>query len=376
MTRGSRTRGPLVAAVLVAAAVLVVSLAVPALGGPNAVSAVSALKVAKKALKKANQADKRARQALREADKVAAQGGAQGPPGRQERPAPAGAVGKDAVRVSVTYVDGSVGTTGATGYVIDVAFCPAGQAPTGGSFSPTGSELGGPDPILGDYGDFAFDSDIPEDGFVDAWGAWAYNAAGTAEIIASAICASVGRTSPAGARTSEQGRESCSGSGSCSGSRSLLLGFALVIPVLALGADAARASDREGIASALRAASAPASELHLDRVRESFGARFYQFEQRARGTACAGSVGGTDGRRPARRRSASRPQPPRDRRASSGIGVTKPGGEKGHRGRGPFMSFAHGPRRSSWSPRWDAATRLVWRVRVASRSPFSRVSRS
>jgi hypothetical protein len=190
----------LIAAVLVAASFLVASLAVPALGGPQAVSATSALKVAKKALQKANQADKRSKQALREADKVSAQGGAQGPPGPAGAAGPGGAQGKDAFG-SITYVDGLGGTTGAQGYVFDAAYCPAGQAPTGGSFSPLNSELGGTDPVLGDYGDVAFDSDIPEDGFIDAWAAWAYNAVDTADIIASAVCAPAGKAGlPARAR--------------------------------------------------------------------------------------------------------------------------------------------------------------------------------
>jgi hypothetical protein len=190
----------MIAAVLTAAALLVVALTVPAIGGPRAVGAANALKLAKKALQKANQADKRAKQALREADKVSAQGGAQGPPGPAGAAGPSGTQGKDAFG-SVTYVDGLGGTTGAQGYVFDAAYCPTGQAPTGGSFSPLHSELGGNDPVLGDYGDVAFDSDAPEDGYIDAWAAWAYNAVDTADIIASAICAPAGRAGlPARAR--------------------------------------------------------------------------------------------------------------------------------------------------------------------------------
>jgi hypothetical protein len=182
----------MIATVLAAATFLVASLAVPALGGPQAVSTANALKLAKKALQKANRADKRAKQALREADKVSAQGGTQGPPGPAGAAGPAGTQGKDAFG-SVTYVDGLGGTTGAQGYVFDAAYCPPGQAPTGGSFSPLHSELGGNDPVLGDYGDVAFDSDTPEDGYIDAWAAWAYNAVDTADIIASAVCARADR---------------------------------------------------------------------------------------------------------------------------------------------------------------------------------------
>jgi hypothetical protein len=170
----------------VAVALLLVSLAVPAAGGPNAVSAVSALKLAKRALKKANTADRRARQALREVDRIG-----QGPPGPAGPAGPAGApgpAGSDAFG-ALTYVDGPGGTTGATGYAIDAAICPIGEAPTGGSFSPVGSELGGNDPLLGDYGDYAIDVDDPPDGFIDAWIAWAFNSSGTAEVYASAVCA-------------------------------------------------------------------------------------------------------------------------------------------------------------------------------------------
>jgi hypothetical protein len=88
-------------------------------------------------------------------------------------------------------VDGVGGgaTNTADDYAVDVAFCPPGRAPTGGSSSPIGSELGGTDPFLGDYGDGAIDSDDPADGFVDAWIAWAYNATGSADVFATAVCA-------------------------------------------------------------------------------------------------------------------------------------------------------------------------------------------
>jgi hypothetical protein len=196
MKRGSWNIGSVIA--IVAVAVLLVSFAVPAAGGPNAVSAVSALKLAKKALKKANAADKRSKQALKEA-----RGGSQGPPGPAGSPGPAGVPGAASSNAfgSLTYVDGPGGTTGATGYAFDAAVCPLGQAPTGGSFSPVGSELGGNDPLLGDYGDYAIDIDDPPDGFIDAWIAWAFNSVDSAQVYASAVCAPAGSAGlPARAR--------------------------------------------------------------------------------------------------------------------------------------------------------------------------------
>ena len=168
----------------VAVTLLLVSFVVPAAGGPNAVSAVSALKIAKKALKKANAADRRSKEALSEAQAPGPAGapGPQGPAGVQ------GGSGSPAFG-SVTYLDGLGGVTGTTGYAIDVVGCPPGKAPTGGSFSPADSELGGNDPGLGDYGDGAVDLDDPADGYVDGWVAWAFNSAGSANVIASVICA-------------------------------------------------------------------------------------------------------------------------------------------------------------------------------------------
>jgi hypothetical protein len=182
-------------------AILLVSLAVPALGGPNAVSAVSALKIAKKALKKANAADKRSKRALREAQDP----GPAGPPGAQGPAGVQGAPGSNAFG-SLTYVDGPGGTTGATDYAFDAAICPLGQAPTGGSFSPVGSELGGPEPLLGDYGDYAIDIDDPPDGFVDAWIAWAYNTTANLTVYASAVCAPAGIAAAPAARARTDGR--------------------------------------------------------------------------------------------------------------------------------------------------------------------------
>jgi hypothetical protein len=182
-------RGSLPVVVAVSAALLLGSLAVPALGGPHAVSAVNALSLAKSALRKAKQADSRSKRALRAAQRVSARGGVQGPPGPAGTPGAAGSPGSDAFG-SLTYLGGEGdATSDPDTYVVDAAICPPGEAPTGGSFSPGGSELGGTDPDLGDYGDFPIDLDDPPDGFVDSWVAWAYNGTGSADIFAFAACA-------------------------------------------------------------------------------------------------------------------------------------------------------------------------------------------
>jgi hypothetical protein len=197
-------RKVLISAVSVSVVLLSGSLAVPALGGPKAVSAVNALKMAKNALKKANQADQRSKQALAEAQSASARRGAQGPPGPQGAQGAPGPSGRDAFG-SLTYVYGVGGATSLPDdYAVDIAFCPAGQAPTGGSFLASGGEQGG---WLGDVGDGPIDTDDPSDGYVDAWLAGVYNATGSADVYASAICARAGSTpvaaksgSPTGSR--------------------------------------------------------------------------------------------------------------------------------------------------------------------------------
>lgn len=179
-------RAGLVGAVTVSAALLLGSLAVPAMGGPQALSAANALKTAKRALSKANQADKRSKRALREAQKVTAKTGGQGPPGASGAPGPAGPSGRDGFG-SLAYVEGPGGSTFTLAdYAVDAATCPPGHAPTGGSLSPSGGETGSTQ-VLGDFGDLAIDLD--SDGFVESWAAWVYNAVGSADVIATAACA-------------------------------------------------------------------------------------------------------------------------------------------------------------------------------------------
>ena len=75
-----------IAVLTVASLVFVVSFAMPALGGPTALSAASALSTAKKALKLAKKADKKATQALEDT-------GARGPQGPVGPAGPTGATG-------------------------------------------------------------------------------------------------------------------------------------------------------------------------------------------------------------------------------------------------------------------------------------------
>jgi len=44
---------------------------------------------------------------------------------------------------------------------------------------------------LGDSGDGAVDLDDPPDGLPDSWVAWLHNASGSAEVVATAVCAPV-----------------------------------------------------------------------------------------------------------------------------------------------------------------------------------------
>jgi hypothetical protein len=171
---------------------------VPAFGGPRAVSAVNAVKLAKKALKKANQADKRSKQALAEAQKVGSQTtpGARGPQGPAGAPGAPGAAGRDAFG-ALSYAVGPGHTRSTVGYVGDVVHCPAGQAPTGGSvFYVSGAETGGPNgpTDLGDAGQGPVDDSNPPDGKIDAWLAYVYNGAGSADIVAGVVCAPAGST--------------------------------------------------------------------------------------------------------------------------------------------------------------------------------------
>jgi hypothetical protein len=189
-TRPTETRPKagrtLVAVSAVATVALLGSLVAPAFGGPHALSAANALQLAKKALKKANSADRRSKRALSVAQQVDAQGG-QGPRGPQGA---AGPPGKDAFG-SLTYAEGAGATTSSVDYLVDVAPCPAGRAPTGGSAAGlAGAETGGTDAILGDQGDLAFDAD--DDGSLDSWAAYAYNASGSAQISATVACAPAG----------------------------------------------------------------------------------------------------------------------------------------------------------------------------------------
>jgi hypothetical protein len=178
-------RGALIGAASISVMLMAGSLAVPALGGPKAVSAVSALKMAKKALSKANQADRRSEQALAEAQKRGPQGppGAPGPAGVR---GPAGSPGNDAFG-ALTYVYGVGSTTSIPGdYAADVAYCPLGQVPIGGGSISSGGEPGG---SLGDLGDGPVDTDDPADGVPDSWLAATYKATGSAESFAAAVCA-------------------------------------------------------------------------------------------------------------------------------------------------------------------------------------------
>ena len=74
MTRakGERMRRLVTLTVVVLAVLFALSYAVPAIGGPSALSSASPLSIAKKALKKANKADRRARQARKKADQALA----------------------------------------------------------------------------------------------------------------------------------------------------------------------------------------------------------------------------------------------------------------------------------------------------------------
>lgn len=186
-----------VAVLCLLAALLAMSLAMPAFGGPQAFSAASAIKVAKNALRKATQADKRSKRALAEAQKVGAKSAPQGPPGAAGAQGPPGAPGAPGLNAfgSLTYVVGQGATISTVDYVADGAPCPSGQAPTGGSAAVSGAELGGTNPNLGDAGDHAIDTN--SDGYYDSWLAYAYNATGSAKIVAAAVCAPAARAARA-----------------------------------------------------------------------------------------------------------------------------------------------------------------------------------
>jgi hypothetical protein len=192
--KGAKMRRFVTLSVAALGVVFALSYAMPAVGGPRAVVSANPVKLAKKALKKATQADKRSKKALAEAQKVRTRSAPQGPPGSPGAQGPAGtpgAAGAPGTNAfgSLTYTQGIGGTTSSAEYVVDLAFCPSGQAPTGGSAAVSGAEKGGTVPELGDAGDVAVDSDDPADGFVDSWLAYAYNASGSAEILAFAVCA-------------------------------------------------------------------------------------------------------------------------------------------------------------------------------------------
>jgi hypothetical protein len=183
--RSAGTRGA--AVICLAAFLLVATVAVPAFGGPRAMSATNALKVAKKALKKANEADQRSREALAKAEKVGAKSvpGPAGAQGAQGAQGPSGSPGSDAFG-TLTYVNGNGGSVSTAGYVSDVALCPSGQAPTGGSSLVVGAEPAPPGQSF-DSGD-SF-NDANNDGVYDSWAAFAYNATGSATIVARVVCA-------------------------------------------------------------------------------------------------------------------------------------------------------------------------------------------
>ena len=183
--------------IAVATVVLAASLTVPAFGGPDVLGSASPNKIANKALKLAKKADARSKKALSEAQKVGAKGqpgaagarGATGPAGPAGTPGAQGQPGQDAFG-SLRYVVGPGGSTpDPDTYALDAASCPLGEQPTGGSLSPAGSELGGTDPQLGDYGAIAADLDDPADGVKESWLVWVYNATGSADVIAAAVCA-------------------------------------------------------------------------------------------------------------------------------------------------------------------------------------------
>jgi hypothetical protein len=187
MKRETVSRGSVIAAVAVA--LLLVSLAVPAVGGPNAVSAVSALKLAKKALKKANAADRRSKQALMEAQTP-------GPAGPRGPAGPAGVQGPSGSNAfgSLTYVlaAGTTDIASGAGYAFADAACPAGTAPTGGSGEFTGGEPAPPGPLGSFLDSGSYPDDLNGDGFYETWTAYVYNTTAGATVYSSAVCAPAG----------------------------------------------------------------------------------------------------------------------------------------------------------------------------------------
>lgn len=120
----ARRRRAAAAATLIASAFLCVSIAVPAMGGPTALSVASAVSTAKRALSTAKKADKRAKQAKATADralKASQQRGGQGPAGPQGATGPAGPAGAAGAK-GATGDRGPKGDQGERG--------PAGAAPT------------------------------------------------------------------------------------------------------------------------------------------------------------------------------------------------------------------------------------------------------
>jgi len=123
--------------IVFATTIFVVSVAMPALGGPKALSAASALSTAKKALKLAKKADKKATQALNEGGPRGPQGtigpvgaaGQVGPQGTIGLVGAAGQVGPQGVKGD-TGQSGARGETGVTG--------PTGETGSPGAPGPNG----------------------------------------------------------------------------------------------------------------------------------------------------------------------------------------------------------------------------------------------
>jgi hypothetical protein len=123
----------------ITSALLISSVAVPAFGGPPALTAARPGKVAKKALRLAKRADRRAKRALRQSDRVEARSGprgAQGPPGPAGPQGPGGPQGPQgpAGIQSIIAIDGpsvlvDPGLVGAA-----EAFCPPGYTVIGTGF--------------------------------------------------------------------------------------------------------------------------------------------------------------------------------------------------------------------------------------------------
>lgn len=171
MDRIARSRRRLAALGLVCALalLLLVSVVVPAFGGPHALAAASPTSLAKKALRLAKSADKNSKEALKQARRVSAKGGPAGPQGIQGAPGqqgPAGPSGSDAFG-ELQYVFGGP-VPNPMGEQTPVYLpCPDGTHVVGG-----GVETESPDPGKQEVNStFPYDLGDPDVAEDDAWAA-------------------------------------------------------------------------------------------------------------------------------------------------------------------------------------------------------------